>query len=416
MLSKNQLNPANTLIAVGIVAFWFYFSSKIGIFSDDLFFKKQPLSFDWLSTRYHLWSSRLLIESVVVSLLKYEWILRAVTFLIIAITPIGFYLLLKENKIKTDIRQCAAIVFLLPLWIMNSAGWAATLINYWYPLTACVFALYFVSKEKLKIWEWALLIPLTLFGVNLELNCIGVLGLLCLMLWKGHRSPQVYVAFLLTAASLAFILTAPGNHARTIAEIKTWLPAFAEYTPLYKAYIGTMRVIQFHFFHVNICFAFVASAIAYLRFKKIRAAVLSLIAVTILQYLSYTKLKGMVPFAPFEGAWHTKQYLAIALTLLWGGVLLWGVLTAEISAKMKVCVLTLLAIAFAIPSAMGFSPTVWASNLRTMMPCEFLLVGLGMGIFGLSCCSRDDLWKVLYCCLIIQVVPIAKLILGINPV
>jgi len=108
-----------------------------------------------------------------------------------------------------------------------------------------------------------------------------------------------------------------------------------------------MRVIQFHFFHVNICFAFVASAIAYLRFKKIRAAVLSLIAVTILQYLSYTKLKGMVPFAPFEGAWHTKQYLAIALTLLWGGVLLWGVLTAEISAKMKVCVLTLLAIAFA---------------------------------------------------------------------
>lgn len=51
-----------------------------------------------------------------------------------------------------------------------------------------------------------------------------------------------------------------------------------------------------------------------------------------------------------------------------------------------------------------------------MMPCEFLLVGLGMGIFGLSCCSRDDLWKVLYCCLIIQVVPIAKLILGINPV
>lgn len=40
MLSKNQLNLANTLIAVGIVAFWFYFSSKIGIFSDDLFFKK----------------------------------------------------------------------------------------------------------------------------------------------------------------------------------------------------------------------------------------------------------------------------------------------------------------------------------------------------------------------------------------
>ena len=173
-----------------------------------------------------------------------------------------------------------------------------------------------------------------------------------------------------------------------------------------------MRVIQFHFFHVNICFAFVASAIAYLRFKKIRAAVLSLIAVTILQYLSYTKLKGMVPFAPFEGAWHTKQYLAIALTLLWGGVLLWGVLTAEISAKMKVCVLALLALAFAIPSAMGFSPTVWASNLRPMMPCEFLLVGLGIGLFGVSNCTHDDLWKVLYCCLIIQAVPIAKLIVG----
>ena len=92
-----------------------------------------------------------------------------------------------------------------------------------------------------------------------------------------------------------------------------------------------------------------------------------MIAVTILQYLSYTKLKGMVPFAPFEGEWHTKQYLAIALTLLWGGVLLWGVLTAEISAKMKVCVLALLALAFAIPSAMGFSPTVWASNLRPMI-------------------------------------------------
>ena len=47
-----------------------------------------------------------------------------------------------------------------------------------------------------------------------------------------------------------------------------------------------------------------------------------------------------------------------------------------------------------------------------MMPCEFLLVGLGIGLFGVSNCTHDDLWKVLYCCLIIQAVPIAKLIVG----
>ena len=63
---------------------------------------------------------------------------------------------------------------------MNSAGWAATTVNYMWPLATCLYALIPIRKiwdgEKIKFWEYPLYIIATLFSANQEQACCILVG------------------------------------------------------------------------------------------------------------------------------------------------------------------------------------------------------------------------------------------------
>lgn len=405
---RNQLNLVHVMLAAGMCVIWFYFCRKLGLFGDDMAFGKVTLSWDWLMKRYNGWSSRLFIEAVLVSVLYSKWVLQTVTFVVLLATPVGFWLVLR--KFDIDIKQSVCLAGLLPLWIMNSAGWGATLINYWYPLTACLFALYFVMKEQLRLWEGMALIVCLLFGTNQELNAIGMLGLLMLMLWRGNRTPQMWGAVAVVMLVLVFELTAPGNHARLLQETRHWLPEFKDYDLIYKGYIGVMRTMAYHLFSVNVCFAFAAAAVVYLKTRSVWKAIAALLVVCLLQCGMHRWLGDRQAIAAFGETFSRKHYLAIFVIAAELGALLWCVVTAAMEIKDKLLVLCVFALALAIPSTMGFSPTVWASSLRTLMPCEFLLVGAAAVVFKTAGISREDFWKVLYFGLVLQLPRLCKFV------
>ena len=95
--------------------------------------------------------------------------------------------------------------------------------------------------------------------------------------------------------------------------------------------------------------------------------------------------------APFDGAFRAKHGLALLLVIVEFGFLLWCVLRSEITVKAKVLILSGCALAIAVPSSMGFSPTVWASSDRVFLPGDFMLIGFGILIYhhakslGMTC-------------------------------
>lgn len=395
---KNQLNLVHVLISVAIVGMWFYTCRRMTIFGDDLSLQHAAFSVDWLINRYYHWSSRLIIESVWVPLVQVKWLLQTLNFLVLAATPVGFYCLFR--KLKLDFKQSICLSALLPLWTMYSAGWGATIVNYWYTPLACVFALYFLTKDHLRFWEILAFVILLLFGVNQELNAIAMFGILILMLWQYKRTPYIWAAFVIVLLSIAFELTTPGNHARFLSEIRTWLPAYADYNLPYKAYIGIMHTMGFHLFALNVCFAFVASAIVYLKTKNVGYAAAAVLVFCGLQFVSSKIVSGMNGIAPFNSPFHSKHYLALLLVVVEFGALLWCVLQSETTTQKKLLILAGCALAIAVPSSMGFSPTVWASSDRVFLPGDFMLIGFGFLIYNHAGISRADLWKVIYFCLL----------------
>lgn len=408
--SQKQLDFVHLLIALTICAVWFYFSRRLNLFGDDLAYGKCTVGTEFLLSHYQGWSSRLFIETVLISALSAKWILQVLTFFVLLSTPIGIYLLTKRFGIGFG--QCVVLAGILPLWTMNSAGWGATLINYWYPSTAALFGLFLVlHKERLSFFGGVAMVVLLLFAANQELVAVTLLGIIGLLLLYGERSPKILIALVLTLLSILFEVTTPGNHARLVSEIKTWLPAFVDYTFLYKTYIGTMRVVRFHLFDMNACFVLLAAGLVYFKCQSTEKTLFAVIVFFALQLVLKGPFGGMNCIAPFNGPIGWKPVVALLIAVVEYGFLIWCVFSASAARKIKFFVFFACMLSFAVPALMGFSPTIWASADRTFLPGEFMLVTLGAALFGFSGIDRNDFWKVLYLCLLVAGPRLVRLVI-----
>ena len=137
--------------------------------------------FSYIGPRYFNWTSRFIIEYVLCFVLKtskYLWILIEALMVALAGYSIS-RLFIKENKSQNNI-MLLFMMLLYPLNVMNSAGWAATTVNYMWPLATCLFALIPIRKiwdgEKIKIWEYFLYTIALIFAGNQEQTCSILCG------------------------------------------------------------------------------------------------------------------------------------------------------------------------------------------------------------------------------------------------
>ena len=125
-----------------------------------------------------------------------------------------------------------AMIIIYPMMQMNSAGWAATTINYMWPMALGLFSLIPIRKvwdgEKIKFWQYPLYVIALLFSANQEQACAILFGtyllFAILMVIKNKKiHPFIVIQNILVIASLIFILTCPGNSVRTQTEITNQL-------------------------------------------------------------------------------------------------------------------------------------------------------------------------------------------------
>lgn len=224
---------------------------------DDEFFinsVKEISIIDFVSMRYQEWTSRVIIEIVlctVLSLNKYIWIFINTLMM----TIIGYSiseLFIKDNKKEMNwIILCLVLIY--PLDRMSSAGWGATTINYIWPLALSLFSMIPIRKiidgKKIKWYMYPIYSIALLYAGNQEQTCMitfAVYALFTIILIvrdKKKINPFMIIQTLLLIASLIFILTCPGNLVRKSDEIISSYPDFRTLTMLDKISLGVVSTI-----------------------------------------------------------------------------------------------------------------------------------------------------------------------------
>lgn len=231
-------------------------------FGDDLAYKNilaNQTLLDFLRERYATWSSRVLIEAVMLFFVSGNvWYWKIADSLMILL----FLWIVSElfggksgpDKMRAQILMFC-MIWIVPFFSLSSAGWITTTINYLWPLTLGLMAMlpvrHWILEEKIPAWEYVLCPVCVLYGANMEqmgailLGSYGVFG--GYLLWKRKKLPPFYfVQLLLVTGSLVFILTAPGNACRTEAEIQRFFPEFAGLTVGQKLWMGFLDTTQYY--------------------------------------------------------------------------------------------------------------------------------------------------------------------------
>lgn len=357
---------------------------------DDVFFSealgKKGL-FAYLKFRYLRWTSRLLIETVLVTAARFPLLWR--------VLDVGFILLLAYSisrliggKRPALVRflACAALL-VYPFLHQGSAGWIATTVNYIWPSAALLFALIpcrdllLENRRPSRALADASVAAL-LFACNAEQCCAVACGVLLifnvLLLVQKKRRMLPVAQLLLSLASLLFILTVPGNASRTLQEAAHWFPSFPMLSLTDKLYMGFSNLSYYVFTMQNRLFFLLCLIELLLVFHKKRPLPCKLAGLyctgfTLLMNLPRSVQAALGLVSPAQGLPSVQTVLSITPNLL----LFLSLLCIALCALLLLCaadtsprnlLLPMIYLA-GIASAMMlvFSPTIYASGFRTLL-------------------------------------------------
>lgn len=198
----------------------------------------------FLKMRWNTWSSRVLIEAVLVFFALHVNMWRLADSLVWVLLTYGISKLLESEEDEHMNWMCVAAILIYPIGDMLGAGWVATTLNYSWPLTAGVFALIpIVRKKKFNPVTALLLLPLTAFACNMEqmaavMFWILLVGTLWMFFAKHQCNFYLMEELLISIASMIAIMKCPGNHVRMLTEKPDGMLDFATKSALEKFFNG----------------------------------------------------------------------------------------------------------------------------------------------------------------------------------
>lgn len=125
---------------------------------DDIFFSQaldEESLFGYLTRRYETWTSRFIIELLLVVIVRFPLLWRILDILVFTTFPLLLAKIFGGGKLMN---WCAAAAVLLyPFHDMGSAGWITTTINYFWPMWGMFYVGVLIRKmllrEKIRRWE-----------------------------------------------------------------------------------------------------------------------------------------------------------------------------------------------------------------------------------------------------------------------
>lgn len=403
-IQKFLENGRGALLLLFILELILMFFITPNRYDDQVFLESVTGTSIWsyVAPRYSNWTSRFIIEYVLCGVLKiskYLWILIEALMVTLAGYSIS-RIFVKDNKKENNI-MLVAMILIYPILCMNSAGWAATTVNYMWPLATGLFALIPIKKiwdgEKIKFLEYPLYVLALIFAGNQEQSCAILFGLYMLfsvlIVSKNKKiHPFMIIQSVMIIASLIFILTCPGNSVRTQSEIVNQFKDFEMLTILDKLALGFTSTMGIIIAKGNIIYALMVSLIAvtvFLNYKERLYRIVSLVPVFSILGLTYfsnilfpmfpflealknlvTAEKIMLTAANCNNLANTIPFIFASINFICISLSLFLIFK---NLKNNIAGLVFF-VGFASRLIMGFSPTVFISGERTMLFFEFSMI------------------------------------------
>ena len=406
MIQKKEISINRVKI---IVPFAFLFVSMLIIHRgmtikhDDTIYVQVPLDssfFDYLQNRFMNWSSRVLVDIVVVVISNLgltAWkIIDSAVFTSIAVSMDALLNETKDNVVRWAV---CLLVFSFPYVTMGTAGWIATTAGYTWTFAAGAAALLpfrTISRgEKFSCKRLFLIIPCWLYATDEEQ--LAIVALIALVLYyakviiidKKRCHGYAKTLLVITIAKVVFIFSAPGNNARTTTEIGNWFPAYNELSLVDKVYIGIMytaRVLIDNPLPLLTTVLFVNLLVGVKKTclrEKVLATTVSVTAVLLTigqDWLAVvTDRFHWVRDALYRNETSGNiDYNLIVLFLIIVLALLLMYLVFVLFGKNCICYEMMLLLGMASQMMMAFSPTVYASNTRTGFLLYFAFIAFSI--------------------------------------
>ncbi len=359
----------------------FYINNKITPVGDQTAFLEYAKEFDYNYLffgidRYFTWSSRLLIESATLLFSVHEKLFIAAAFLA---TLLLVYALRKLTPSLPWLPALLIFIF-LPATEFLSAGSIPTYVNYIFPASLLLFALFFRESKNI----WINMASLLCFLVAIMQEQLAVYAFLWLLfktvLAKTDKNPLLGNLCYLALSGIGIISAklSPGNVLRLEKNIVSWFPNFPNLNIFQKLGLGFLETgdnllsTSFAFVMVFLLVLFVYA----LHKKNVTAIALS--GFVILNIFSqkmgwntiFGTLTGISKVARESGtfSFNTTYLSAVAFYGLLLLMILYALWLVVSDFKEKLWLTYLFVIGFIGRMVISLSPTLYASSTRTFLP------------------------------------------------
>ena len=358
-------------------AFLITYFLKSELSGDDLaYFKTVDVTWSWIiNTRYLAWSSRVFIDVLIPFFVHHSLLLKITCVVFLLASPL-ILLNLFKGKALIHLLFCFAVISLLPYYEMETAGFAATVLNYYFPIVLALFlcaAIY--SDCKLNFLLSFVILIIGIFACNHEQCVVVIFTFSVLALVKSRPNPNLIAleTLIISILSLVFILMSPGNSVRMSLEMQNWMPEFVDFSIFDKMYMGITTTFYNLCYHNNLPFVFCFVILVLCLTKKLRWAIASLVVLSLCQEILRKVFKSTE--LQENATWlNSFPSLTLVLFFIYSFVLLAIALKLDLSYQNKVVIIVMILLAFALRGVIGLSPTVFASGVRTAIFSQSLFV------------------------------------------
>lgn len=351
--------------------------------NDDIFFSQQASNggelLNYLTFRYNNWTSRIVIEGVLVTFCEF------LPIELWKIANIGMYglliysiskLFINENKQKLTWILVICLIF-IPKNALCEAGWMATMNNYLWVAATGLYAMIPIKKlinnEKINIIQAISFIISAIYACNQE-QMAGIMFLIytyfMIYLIKNKKcKPIAFIMYIIILVSLVFILTCPGNANRKISEEKTWYPNFSDTSIIIKLEQGLTSMMDYVIKDERAIFVGFVLLIAYIMLKSNKGLQYKVLGVSpiILDVLFGEYLRIFPQYADTKyGITLTIKFLVYALILFNILLCLYNIFCkGKEKSLLNYSPIFIYLVGIVSRYIMAFSPTIYASGERT---------------------------------------------------
>lgn len=380
-MEKNNLKYINTIVIMCIFCIYIFINLNIknmNTSDDAIFLKDFKLNYNgnylsFFKFRYQEWTSRSIIEYFLTFFVQHIMLWRIVNAIAMTTVSVLPAFIVKKNPTAFDITLNFLLFLLIPIGIIRETGWVATTTNYLWVMACGLVSVYptiryirdqYVSKKMIFFS-----LMLSLYANNQEQMVILLILIFssCLfVLWKSNKKTGLVASFLgVSILSLIYILTCPGNEARTIVETRNFLPGFPEYTLLYKIYLGYTTTLMHLYYNLDPFIAFFSLSITALglsRFRNWFHTILSCLPMVIYFFNQSIIEKITKNYNLSDGDWHLSLTLIVTIVSI---LYILSIYVTCTNMQQFIISLIMLLVGLFIRMILGFSPTLWASGNRT---------------------------------------------------